>query len=100
MFQITQHHERNVKRQGILKVSHVQARDFLHLLNPVNKRIAVHEELPGGFRNIEIILKKFLNRIEYLFINFFRNLISAKYLPYEDPAQIFRKLIDQSADSQ
>ena len=59
----------------------------------------MYEQLPGSLRYIEIVLKKLINGGKCLIIQIIRHIIPKNFL-YKNFAQIYRQLIDQTADSQ
>ena len=59
---IFDNHECNLECNRVIKDTKIQSRALHQLVKPVNKGIAVNIQLTGGFRNIQGILKEFIDR--------------------------------------
>ena len=54
-------HQCYLEGDGMLKLSQIQSRQLTDLLQTVNQRIAVNEQLSRGFGYVQIVLKEALN---------------------------------------
>ena len=97
--QVLANHQRNLKYDGVVKLTQIQAGELLDLLQTIDQRVAVDEQLPGSFGNIQIVLEELVDgeqglliqRIDGVFLENFRQI---------DVAQGGGQLIDQPANAQ
>ena len=92
-------HQRDLKRDRIIKGTDIQTCRAGKLLKTVHQSIAVYEQLSCSFRYIQAVSEKHLDRRECLLVKILR-LLFREYLFDKHPAEVLRKLIDQAADSQ
>ena len=92
-------HQSYFEYDRIFEFTQIESGDFFDLFQTVNERIAVNEELAGGFGNVEVVLKELLNRkerfmVEQLDRSAFENLLEKHF------AERGRQLIDQPRNSE
>ena len=61
--QVLANHQRNLKDDGVIKLTQVQTGQLLDLLQAVNQSVAVNKQLPGGLGNVPLIR---INPIHFL----------------------------------
>ena len=83
----------------MVELAKVQTGQLLDLLQAVDQRVAVYEQLARGFGNVQVVLEELLNGKErFLVERVDRTLL--EYLAQEHFAERDRQLIDQSADAE
>ena len=59
--EILLHHEGYLEGDGIVKLTEVEAGELLDLLETIHQRIAVDEQLAGGFGHVQVVLKELVD---------------------------------------
>ena len=62
------YHDRDLEEDCILKLAQIQARDLLDFLQPVYQSVSMDVELARRLRNVEIVLKEAIDRVERVLI--------------------------------
>ena len=65
------HHQRDLEGNGIFKDPEIQTGALLQLIQTVNQRIAVNIQLPGCFRDVQVVLEELVDGRKRLFIDLF-----------------------------
>ena len=97
--QILTDHQRHLENDGMVKLTQVKAGQLLDLFQTVNQSIAVDKQLPGGFGNIQIVLKKLIDGEKCLLIQRIDGVLLEDFTE-ENLAQSGGQLVDQPADTQ
>ena len=74
-------------------------RQFLDFIQPIDQCVSVDKQLSGGFRDVQRILKKFVDGCQCLLIKIIRR-SAIKDLTDKHLAKRHGKLIDQTPDTQ
>ena len=99
IFHIINDHQCDLEGQCIIEAAQVQPGALLDLLNTIHQSVTMYKQLSGSLRHVQIVLKELVQCIQCLFVKVVRYIVSEDLFD-EDFAQIHRKLIDQSSDSQ
>ena len=94
---IIYYHCSDLKGHGVFKNTEIKACTLLYLLQAIDQCVAVHVELARSLGNIEIILKKPIDRGSRIFVKGFRNLFP-KYLFQKIFTQRKRETVDKPPD--
>ena len=94
---IIYYHCSDLKGHGVFKNTEIKACTRLYLLQAIDQCVAVHVELARSLGNIEIILKKPIDRGSRIFVKGFRNLFT-KYLFQKIFTQRKRETVDKPPD--
>ena len=54
-------HQRHLEGNCVVELPQVQTGELLDLLQPVDQGIPVDEELPGGLRHVQVVLKELVD---------------------------------------
>ena len=82
----------------MVKLAQIQAGQFFDLFQAVNQSVAVDEQLSGGLRNIQIVLKELVDGKERFLIQRIDGVL-LEHFAQEDLAQSRGELIDQTANA-
>ena len=66
--QVLADHQRHLKDDGMVKLAQIQTGKLLDLLQAVHQGVPVDEQLTGGFRNVQVVFKEFIDGKEGLLI--------------------------------
>ena len=83
----------------MLKFTQVKTCQLADLLQAVNQRVSVNEELSGGLGHVEVVLEEALNGHQRFTVKGLQT-SSLEYLLQEHLAERGGKLIDQAADAE
>ena len=92
--QVLLDHQRNLEDDGVVKLPQVQAGELFDLLQAVDQGVSVNEQLAGGFRNVQVVFKEFLDGEQRLVVEAVDRAL-LKDLLEEHLAQGGRQLVDQ-----
>ena len=92
-------HKRYLKGDSVLKFTQVKSCHLADLVQTVNERITVYEELTGGFGNVEVVLKERLNGLQRFTVERLEA-TALEYLLQKHFAKCGGQLIDQTANAE
>ena len=75
MLHILYDHQSDLKRYGILKIPQVQVCALLYFIQTVHKSISMYIQLSGRLGDIQIVLKKLINRRLCLIVDLLRRIL-------------------------
>ena len=90
--QVLAYHQRHLEDNGMVKLPQVQTGQLLDLLKTVDQGVAVYEQLPGSFGNIQVVLKELVDGEQRLMIQAVDGIL-LEHLGQEDLTQGGRQLI-------
>ena len=82
----------------MVKLAQIQAGELADLFQTVNQGIAVDEQLPGSFGNVQTVLEKLVDGEQGLLVQRIQRILLENF-PQEDLTQGGGQLIDQTADT-
>ncbi len=97
--QVPLYHESYLKGDGMVEFPQVQPGQLANLFQPIHQGVSVHEQLPGGFGHVQVVLEEALNGHEGFSVQRVQAAILEDLLQ-EHFAQGGRQLINQTADAQ
>ena len=97
--QILFYHHGDFKNDGVIKFPQIQPGELLDLLQAVDQRVAVHIQLARGLGDVEVILKKLVDRLKRILIERLDRVL-LEDLVEEHLAQRGRELIDDAAQAE
>ena len=92
-------HERDLEGDGVVELAQVEARELLDLLETVDERISVDEQLSRRFGEDEVVLEELVDREERLLVERVDGVLLEDLLQ-EHFAQCRRQLINEAADAE
>ena len=97
--QIFLDHQRHLEGDGIVKLPEIQTGELLDLLETVDERISVDEQLSRRFGEDEVVLEELVDRKERLLVERVDGVLLEDLLQ-EHFAQCRRQLINEAADAE
>ena len=97
--QVFLHHQRYLEHDGVLELPQVQPGDLLDLLQAVDQSVPVHEQLPGGLGDVQVVLEEPLDGEQGLMVQGVDG-PPAEDLLQEHLAQGGGQLVDQPGNAQ
>ena len=61
-------HQRHLENDRVVKLAQIETCELLDLLQPVDQRVAVDEQLPGRLRDVQVVFKEFVDGEQRLLI--------------------------------
>lgn len=92
-------HERDLEGDGVVELAQIEARELLDLLETVDERISVDEQLSRRFGEDEVVLEELVDRKERLLVERVDGVLLEDLLQ-EHFAQCRRQLINEAADAE
>ena len=97
--QVFAYHQSHFEHNRMVELTQIQAGQLLDLLQTVHQGVTVHEQLTGGLRHIQIVLKELVDGEQSLLIQRVDGIL-LEHLRQEDVTQGGGQLVDQAANTQ
>ena len=93
------YHQRDLEDYRVVEFAQVEPGQLLDLVQAVNQRVAVYEQLSGGLGHVQAVLEELLDSEQGLVIEGLNGVLLENFLE-EGLAQSGREVVDKSCDTE